>query len=140
MVRPPSLKETVRGLAEQLPEVLTHWFCQVSVDLRGSNARMSEQDLDQPDVHSSLEQVRGEAVAERVRSKSVVEAALASRFMERVPSCGIGQVGDDSVTGEEPLLAAVRLPDLSEHLQNRFGQRERPFFVALANQAKHHLL
>jgi hypothetical protein len=54
MVRPPSLEETVGGLAEQLPEILTQWFRQVGVDLRGSDARMSEQDLDNADVHASL--------------------------------------------------------------------------------------
>jgi len=100
---------------------------------------MSEQDLDNTDVHAPLEQVRGEAVAERVRPEFVVEAALASRFVES-GACGrIGQVGDDSVTGEQPLLAAVGLPDLSQHLQDRFGQGERPFLVPLADQAEHHL-
>ena len=34
-------------------------------------------------------------------------------------------------TGKEPLRAAVDLPDLAEHLEDRFGQRENPFLVPL---------
>ena len=32
------------------------------------------------------------------------------------------------------------LPDLSDHVQHRFGQWESSLFVALADQAKQHLL
>ncbi len=63
MVGPPSLEEAIGGLAEQLPEILTQRFTEVGVDLRGSNARMSEQNLDEANVHASLQHVRGEAVA-----------------------------------------------------------------------------
>jgi len=72
----------------------------VGIDLRGSDAGMSEQDLDDADVHASLKQVRGKAVPKRVRSELVVEAALASRFIERVACGSIGQVAHDSATGE----------------------------------------
>ncbi len=87
MPGPPSLEETVGGLAEQLAEVVTQWFGQVGVDLRGSDARMSEQDLDDSAVHTSLKEVGGEAVTERVGSEVVIEAALASRFVESVAGC-----------------------------------------------------
>jgi hypothetical protein len=63
MVGPPSLEETIGGLAEQLPKILTQRFAQVSVDLCRSYARMSEQNLDQANIHASLQHVRGEAVA-----------------------------------------------------------------------------
>ena len=36
-------------------------------------------------------------------------------------------------TGEQPAPAATDLPDLSKHLEDRFGQRESPLLVALAS-------
>ena len=139
MVRPPSLEETVGGLAEQLPEIFPQRFGQVGVDLRGADAGMPQQDLDDADVHAPLEQVRGKAVAERVRPELVRKAARVSRLVEG-KSCGrVGQMSDDSATGEQPPRAAVGLPDFAEHLQDRFGQGKSPFLVPLANQAEHHL-
>jgi hypothetical protein len=139
MVRPPSLEEAVGGLAEQLPEVLPQRFGQVGVDLRRADAGMSEQDLDNTDVDVPLKQVRCEAMPERVRPELVIEAALASRFVESVPGRFLGQVGDDSATGEQPRSAAVGLPDLSQHVQDGFGQGESPFLVPFTDQAEQHL-
>jgi hypothetical protein len=34
----------------------------------------------------------------------------------------------------------VELPDIAKHLENRFGQRQRPLFVSLADDAQNHLL
>ena len=101
---------------------------------------MSEKELDDADVHAALQHVRGEAMPERVRPEFVVKAALASRLVES-QSCGrVGQVGHGSATGEQPPLAAVGLPNLPEHVQDRFGQRESPFLVSLADDAENHLL
>ena len=36
MLRPPSLEETVSGLAEQFSEILAQRLAQVGIDLRGS--------------------------------------------------------------------------------------------------------
>ena len=60
---------------------------------------MSQQDLDDADVHAPLQHVRGEAVAERVRPEFVRKAARVSRLVEGVERC-VGQVGDDSATRE----------------------------------------
>ena len=101
---------------------------------------MSEQDLDDADVHALLEHVRGETVSKRVRPKPLVEAALVSRFVEG-ESCGcIRHVRDDATTGKQPFPTAVCLPDRPQHIQNRLGQRQRPFFVSLADHTQHHLL
>src|SRR5208283_2611128 len=43
---PPSLEEAVGGLAQQFAELVPQRQGQVGVDLRGSQARMPEQDLD----------------------------------------------------------------------------------------------
>src|SRR5271167_1742822 len=67
MAGPPSLEEAIGGLAQQFAELVPQRLSQVGVDLRGSQARMAEQDLDDPDVHAPLEHVRGEAVTQRVR-------------------------------------------------------------------------
>ena len=58
----PSLEEAVGGLGQQLAELVPQWLGQVGVDLGGSQARVSEQDLDDADIHATLEHVRGEAV------------------------------------------------------------------------------
>lgn len=77
---------------------------------------------------------------ERVRPKLLVEAALVPRLDESRPCGGVGQVGHHTATGKEPPPAAVRLPDLTEHLENRLGQREGPLLVPLPDDAEQHLL
>src|SRR5208282_3414069 len=74
MAGPPSLEEAVGGLAQQGAELVPQRLGQVGVDLRGAQARMAEQDLDDPDVHAPLEHVRGEAVTQRVRPEIGVKA------------------------------------------------------------------
>ena len=102
MAGPPSLEEAVGGLAEQFAELVPQRLGQVGVDLRGSQARMPEQDLDDADVHASLEHVRGEAVTQRVRPEIGVKAAGVPRLDERGPCGRIGQVGHQSPAGKEP--------------------------------------
>src|SRR4051795_1090126 len=137
---PPSLEEAVGGLAEQFAELVPQRLGQVGVDLRGSQARMPEQDLDDADVHAPLEHVGGEAVTQRVRPEIGVEPAGVPRLDERGPCGGIGQVGRPSPAGKEPAPAAVGLPDRAEHLEDRFGQRENALLVPLADDAEDHLL
>ena len=100
---------------------------------------MPEQHLNDADVHALLKHVRGKAVAKRVRPELCVEAALASRLMERESCGGIGKMRDDSPTGEQPPIAPVDLPDLAEHVENRFGQRKGSLFVPLADHTQDHL-
>ena len=64
MAGPPSLEEAVGRLAQQFAELVPQRLGQVGVDLRGSQARMPEQDLDDADVHALLEHVGGEAVTQ----------------------------------------------------------------------------
>ena len=80
MAGPPSLEEAVGCLAQQFAELVPQRLCQVGVDLRGSQARMPEQDLDDADVHAALEHVRGEAVTQRVRPEIGVKAAGVARL------------------------------------------------------------
>ena len=101
---------------------------------------MAEQDLDDPDVHAPLEHVRGEAVTQQVRPEIGVEAAGVVRLDERGPCGRIGQVGRQPPTGKEPPPAAMGFPDLAEHLEDRFGQRENTLLVSLADDAQDHLL
>jgi hypothetical protein len=69
MAGPPSFEEARAGLVQQLAELIAHRLGHVGVNLRGAQTGMSEQDLDDADVDATLEQVRGEAVTERVRPK-----------------------------------------------------------------------
>src|SRR4051794_21271952 len=140
MAGPPSVAEAVGGLAQQVAELIPQGLGQMGVDLRGSQARMPEQDLDDADVHAPLEHVGGEAVTQRVRPEIGVEPAGVPRLDERGPCGGIGQVGRPSPAGKEPAPAAVGLPDRAEHLEDRFGQRETALLVPLADDAEDHLL
>jgi hypothetical protein len=71
---------------------------------------MSQQNLDDANVHALLEHVRGEAVTKRVRPEAIIEAALASRFGESGSCGGVGKRGDDSPTGAtgRPLMLALQ--------------------------------
>src|SRR5260370_9819857 len=140
MAGPPSLEEAVCGLAQQFAELVPQRLGQVGVNLRGSQARMPEQDLDDPDVDAPLEHVRGEAVTQRVRPEIGVKAAGVPRLDERRPCGRIGQVGRQSPAGKKPPPVAVGSPDLAEHLEGRFGQRENTLLVSLADDAQNHLL
>src|SRR6516225_1983567 len=137
MAGPPSLEEAVGGLAQQCAELVPQRLCEVGIDLGGSQARMPEQDLDDANVHAALEHVRGEAVAQRVRSEVGAKTAGIACLDER-GACGrIRQMGHRSPAGKEPLPAAVGFPDLAEHLENGFGQWEDALFVSLADDAQH---
>ena len=69
-----------------------------------------------------------------------VKAAGVARLDERSPCGRVGQVGRQSPAGEKPLLAAMGFPDLAEHLEDRFGQRENTLLVSLLDDAQDHLL
>src|SRR5215471_9660133 len=123
MAGPPSFEEARGGLVQQLAELITQRLGHVGVNRRGTETGMSEQDLDDADVDAALEQVRGEAVAERVRSKLAIKTALIACLEEGGTGRGLGQVGQQTPAGKEPAGAAVRLPDFAEHLQDGCGQR-----------------
>jgi hypothetical protein len=101
---------------------------------------MSQQDLDDADVHATVEQVRGEAVAERVGPKAGIETTLRPRLEEGGAGRSVGQVSLQTPTGKEPPGTPMGHPDLAEHSQDGFGQRQDAFLVALAEDAEPHLL
>ena len=92
---------------------------------------MTEQDLNQANVHAAFQHERGETVPERMRTKPLIEAASGSGFLEGRPGAAFGQMRQNPPTGKEPSRTLVRFPDLPQHRQQRFGQRQRPLFVAL---------
>ena len=74
-----------------------------------------------------------------MRSEIRVEATGVASFDESGPCGRIGQVSRQSPAGKKPSLAAVGFPDLAEHLEDRFGQRENPLLVSLADDTQDHL-
>jgi len=100
MMGPPSLEETLGDLVQQVPQVLTQRFAQMRIDFGGADTRMSQQNLDDANVHASLQQVRGEAVPQRVRPEAMIKAALVSGFDESISCGGLGQRSDDLLTGK----------------------------------------
>ena len=131
------LEEAVGGLAQQFAELVPQWLCQVGVDLRGSQTRMPEQDLDDADVHAPLEHVRSEAATQRVRPEIGVETAGMHACMNVARAAArIRQVGRHSPAGKEPLPAVVGFPDLAEHLEDRFGQRENALLFPLPRMCR----
>ena len=101
---------------------------------------MSQQNLDEANVHPTLEHVRGEAVAEGMRPKLGIKAALVAGLVESGAGRGIGQMRQQTSTGKEPRGAAVGLPEVAEHLQDGGDQRQDPFLVSFADDAEPHLL
>ena len=63
MAGPPSLEEAISGLTEEEAVLVPQRLGEVGGDLGGSQARVSEQELDDSDVHSTLVLVRGYAVS-----------------------------------------------------------------------------
>src|ERR1700677_960405 len=59
---PPSLEEAVGGLEKELAELVTKRISQMGIALGGTNARVSEQHLDDADIDAPLEHMCGEAV------------------------------------------------------------------------------
>ena len=139
MAWPPSLEEAIGGLMKEVTELIPQRIGEVSVDFGGSQARVSEQDLDDADIDAALEHVRGKAVTQRVRSEIGAEATGVTRLGECGPRGCIGEMGRRSPAGKEPPLAAVGFPDLTEHLEDRFGQRENSFLISLADDVQNHL-
>src|SRR5271157_2804033 len=140
MVGPPSFEEAFGSLVQQMAELLPQRLGQMGIDFGGAEASMSQQNLDEANVHSPLEHVGGEAVAERMRPKIVVKAALVAGLVEGGAGRGIGQMRQQTPTGKEPLGAVVDLPEFAEHLQDGGGQRQDSFLVSLADDAEPHLL
>ena len=140
MAGPPSLEETLGDLVKQSPQIFTQRFAQVGVDLRGADTCMSQQNLDDANIHALFQQVRGGTVPKRVRTEAIIESALASRLDES-SSCGaVRQRREDRLTGEQPAYVAMSLPDLPQHLQHGIRQGKSTLFVAFANHVQQQLL
>ena len=81
MLGPPSLEETFGRFVQQPPQALAQRFAEMGVDLGGADTCVSQQHLDDADVHALFQQVRGEAMPQRMRPEAMIEAALASGFV-----------------------------------------------------------
>jgi len=66
----------------------------------------------------------------------MIKAALAAGLDERRSRGAVGKRSHDSLAGEQPALAAMRLPDLAEHVQHHIGQRESTLLVAFADHVQ----
>ncbi len=75
-----------------------------------------------------------------MRSEIRVEATGVACRDERGPCGRIGEMSRRSPAGKEPPLATVGFPDLAEHLEDRFGQRQNPLLLSLADDVQIHLL
>ncbi len=78
-------------------ELVTQRLGEVGVDLRGADAGMPQQDLDDAEINPLQEHLRGKGVPERVRRKSPVEAALVPRFLEGA-ACALITEGSVAMT------------------------------------------
>ena len=70
----------------------------------------------------------------------VAEIARIPCAVEGPASHSIGQMIGALAVGEEPLAAAMDLPDLAQHGQRRLGQGQGSLFVAFADDSQEHLL
>ena len=100
---------------------------------------MSEQDLHDSDVDALFEQLGRKAVAQGVRLEVFVKETFVTRVVECFTNRCARNVSGPVATREEPSGVAMRLPDLTQHLEHRFGERQGKLFVALAHQTQEHL-
>ena len=114
----------------------------VRVDLRGDEALVAQQFLHAADVGAAVQQVRGEAVAERVGRRALVEAGFFEVLFEHPGDAAGGEPGAELV-GEDRGLAAClfarrELADCEPALERAGGvgaDRREPFLLAFAADA-----
>jgi hypothetical protein len=78
-------------------------------------------------------------MTQRVWREIGAKTAGLARLDERGSCGGIGQMGRQSPAGKEPPPAAVRFPDLAEHPEDGFAERQNSLLVSLADDAEDHL-
>ena len=101
---------------------------------------MPEQHLHDADVDALLQEPGRKAVAKRVRSEVVIETASRPRRVEGLAGRAPGKVTGALAVGEEPLGAAMDLPDLAEHGEGWLAQGQGSLFIAFADDPQEHLL
>ena len=101
---------------------------------------MPEQHLHEPDVGALLQESRRETVAKRVGYEVVIMAAGRPCRLEGVAGRLRGKMSGVLAVGEEPLLAAMDLPNLAEHGPCRLGQGQGALFIAFADDPQEHPL
>ena len=99
---------------------------------------MPEQNLHEADVYALLEEPSGEGMAKAVRPEMLIETTGCPSSIEGLANCFTGNVSCATAAGEEPLGAAMDIPNLVEHGQYRLGQWQGAFLVALADDLQEH--
>ena len=79
-------------------------------------------------------------MAKCVGYEVVIETAGCSHGIEGLAGHLSGKMSGALTVWEEPLVAAMNLPDLTEHGQCRLGQRQDSLFVAFADDPQEHPL
>ncbi len=113
--------------------------CYMRVDLRGANAGMSKQFLDDSQVRAMLQQVGSEAVPQHVRGHVSTDSRAANPLLDPQPKCYRGESG--SALCKEHVAGCARLHKLRtaaiQILLQRsdcFGtDRHNAFLVAFAD-------
>src|SRR5271168_2199851 len=104
----------------------------LGVERRGVELLVSEQHLDDADVDLVLEQMGGEAVAQRVQRDALVDAGRLSRGMAGTVELACRQRVDRIAAREQPTLWPCRLPIGAQQLQQMLGEHHVAILVALA--------
>ena len=145
--RAPGLAPTPLGALRhvELIERALHCRDQAGRDPRVARRRLqllvSEQRLDRPDVGAAIEQVRGEAVPERVQRHLLLDAGGGERLLEETRHLPRRQMRVLAPAGKKPALGrryaiiVVRAPDRPPLAQQRVQLRRQhhvPVLAALA--------
>ena len=111
----------------------------VGIDRRGSDTRVTEQDLDYPGIDTVLHQPGGIAVAQNVGRRVVLgEAGLRHRLGEGAEQHAGAEVVAAALVGEEPPGMVMAGPERPQALVDRLRQRDQALLVALADDPQHH--
>jgi hypothetical protein len=110
----------------------------VGIDFGGGDGGVAEEFLDDAEISAVLEQVRGEAVSEHMRSDVTFDAGHAGAFLDAQPKRHRGErssaLGEENIPGrmEAHELGAGRFKVELERLDGFASDRHSAFFVAFA--------
>ena len=101
---------------------------------------MARQDLHNANIDALFQESGRETMAKGVRCEWAIETTRRPCTVESPAGCASGKRRCVLAVGEEPLGAAMVLPDLAEHGQCRLGQWQGSLFVAFADDPQDQLL
>jgi len=111
-------------------------FGEVSITGRRLDAGVPKQNLHDPGIDAAFQEPCGVAVPERMRADAPLDAGVLGRRPEGLPERQARDWPGAAAAGAKPARIAMRLPKAAQRGEDRPGQGNQPFLVALADDAE----